>query len=66
MLAEKKNNYKTVEYLGFNHSQGCYGKIVEVDGKEKMMIRYPGGSWKFADSSISNINPTGTIIGQNK
>ena len=53
--------YKVVENLGFVHTAGQYGKIVEDGKKERVVVKYPGGNWKFAKGSI---RPRGEWAGQ--
>jgi hypothetical protein len=41
--------YKVVESLGYNHSAGCYAKLVQTDDGEKMAVSHMarGGRWRF-------------------
>jgi hypothetical protein len=42
-------SYKVVENLGYNHSAGCYAKLVQTDEGEKMAVSHMarGGRWRF-------------------
>lgn len=41
--------YKVVEDLGFNHSAGCYAKLVQTPDGEKVAVSPLGrrGHWRF-------------------
>lgn len=56
------HQFKVVENLGFNHSVGHYAKVVEVGGKERVIVRVPGEKeWRWHKPAIRFMGP---VIGQ--
>jgi len=52
--------YKIIENLGFVHSIGKYAKIIEFEGKEKVIVRQ-GKIWFFHEPQILSMS---NYIGQ--
>lgn len=54
---------KVIENLGYSHGAGCYGKVVEYQGREVIVTKTAGKIWKVS-SPIASIRPAGKICGQ--
>ncbi|MFA5344750.1 MAG: hypothetical protein WC315_00525 [Candidatus Omnitrophota bacterium] len=51
MITIEGKKYKVVESLGYNHDAGTYGKVVLVDGKERIAVG-TRGCWKFWEPQL--------------
>ncbi|KKN91138.1 hypothetical protein LCGC14_0220030 [marine sediment metagenome] len=47
MITIGSKKYKVVEDLGFNHDLGKYAKVLDVNGKERVATKSPGGIWEW-------------------
>lgn len=60
MILVEGKKYKVIENLGYIHSRYAYGKVIIVDGEERVVLKY-GKEWRFAETIIE---PVGVYRGQ--
>jgi hypothetical protein len=54
---------RVIENMGYNHDCGMYCKAVEVDGKERIIVKAPGG-WRTWGRNNENIGHMSHAVGQ--
>ena len=59
----KPHKAKMVERLGWNAESRCYPRVVEIDGREVVVVRDSRGRWV---KHVPRIVPRGPYVGQDQ